>query len=204
MPSTSIKSLARGLALPVGRALAAAGVSANAVTIAGLAFAAGAGWFLSEDRRVAALACLVGSGLCDLLDGAVARARGGNGSVFGAALDSTADRYGEALLLAGVLILRVHQGGAEGWFLWLWVLAFVASFLTSYVRARAEGLGLRCEVGLLERPERLGLMVLFPILGPRFTPWILGALAVGGHVTFVQRLAHVRRSARERDEARRP
>jgi CDP-diacylglycerol---glycerol-3-phosphate 3-phosphatidyltransferase len=195
MPSASLKNFARGFALPVGRALSSIGITANAVTFAGLLFAGGAGVLLGFDRRLAAFACLAGSGLCDLLDGAVARARGGGGSTFGAAFDSTADRYGEALILAGVLLFRIRQGGIDDWFVWLWVLTLVGSFLTSYVRARAEGLGLRCEVGLLERPERLGLMALFPALGPRFAPWILGALALGSHITFVQRLIHIRRTA---------
>jgi phosphatidylglycerophosphate synthase len=197
MPSYTIKSMARGLALPLGRALSALGISANTVTFAGLLFAGGAGFLLVGDHRVGALACLAGSGLCDLLDGAVARSRGGEGSIFGAAFDSTADRYGEALLLGGVLVRQVHMGIATERFIWLWVGALVASFLTSYVRARGEGLGLRCEVGILERPERLGLMALFPILPLRFAPWILGILALGGHVTFIQRLAHIRHLAKD-------
>ncbi len=198
MPSASIKNLTRGLALPIGRALAAVGITANAVTFAGLILAAGCGALLATDRRAGAFACLAGSALCDLLDGAVARARGGGGSIVGAAFDSTVDRYGEALVLAGVLILRVRQDAAAQWFIWLWILALIGSFLTSYVRARAEGLGLRCEVGILERPERLGLMALFPILGGRYAPWVLGALALGGHITFIQRLALVRREMRSR------
>ncbi len=197
MPSPAIKNVTRGIALPAGRALSALGVSANAVTVAGLVFAGGAGFLLAGDHRLGSLACLAGSGLCDLLDGAVARSRGGVGSVFGAALDSTVDRYGEALLLGGVLVRQVRLGVATDPFVWLWIAALTASFLTSYVRARAEGLGLRCEIGLLERPERLVLMALFAVLPARFAPWILGALALGGHVTFIQRLAHVRRLAKK-------
>lgn len=197
MPNATIKSLTRNLVLPVGRALSALGISANSVTLMGLVFAAGAGLLLAGDHPVGAFACMLGSGLCDLLDGAVARARGSGGSVFGAAFDSTADRYGEALILGGAFVRQLQAGEVTIWFAWLWVGALVASFLTSYVRARAEGLGLRCEVGLLERPERLAFMALFSILPIRFTPWIFGILAVGGHITFIQRLAHVWRITRD-------
>lgn len=195
MPHPALKKAGRGLATPIGRALAGAGVSANAVTAAGLVAAAACGLFLARGRWIVALLFLVASALCDMLDGAVARAKGGGGSRMGAALDSTFDRYGEAVILAGVLV-DAWTRETSPWFVWLWVAALVASFLVSYVRARAEGLGLSCEVGLLERPERMALLGLLCILGPRAAVPILGILAVLGHVTIVQRLLHVRRAAR--------
>ena len=198
MPSRSLKGAVRAFLGPVGRAVGAIGISANVVTIAGLALAAGSGVLLARGFWRTAFVCLLGSGLCDLLDGAVARARGGAGSRLGAALDSTVDRYGEALVLTGILVHRV-QHGAGAPFMWLWALALTASFLISYVRARAEGLGLRCEVGLLERPERMGLLLVLCLLGPRAAPWILGVLALGGHITFVQRLILVHRAGNRRE-----
>ena len=195
MPSPLLKERGRGLVQPVGRGLASIGITANAVTFAGLASAAACGVSLALDHWLLALLFLVVSALCDLLDGAVARAGGGTGTAFGATLDSTADRYGEALILAGLLIDGVRRGAGD-WFLWLWVLALASSFLTSYVRARAEGLGLRCDVGLFERPERLALLALLCLLGPRFAPYLLGALALGAHITVIQRLGLVRRVTR--------
>lgn len=194
MPDRSWKEAGRRSIAPVGRGLASIGITANAVTIAGLLFAGGCGIFLAGGRGPIAALFLAASALCDLLDGAVARARGG-GSAFGAALDSTADRYGEALILAGVLIDASARGASDG-FVWLWVGALTGSFLTSYVRARAEGLGLRCEVGLMERPERLVLLGALCLLGPRSVPVLLGVLAVGSHVTFAQRLLLIRRASR--------
>jgi CDP-diacylglycerol--glycerol-3-phosphate 3-phosphatidyltransferase len=202
MPSASLKRWARNLAAPVGTLLARIGISANTVTLSGLLLAIACGFFLGRDNWAAGLACLLASALCDLLDGAVARSRGGSGSPLGASLDSAVDRYGEAMILTGVLvngIVHRHQGEA---FLWIWSLALTASFLTSYVRARAEGLGYRCEVGLLERPERLALLGLLCVIGPRGSIWILGALAVGGHVTVVQRILHLRREVRRNRSSR--
>lgn len=204
MPSLSIKRAVRSLAAPVGAGLARLGISANAVTLFGLILAAACGFFLGRGDYGAGLACLLASSLCDLLDGAVARSRGRTGSPFGAALDSVVDRYGEAMILTGVLVDGVLHRDHGASFVWLWSLALTASFLTSYVRARAEGLGFRCEVGLLERPERLALMGLLCLIGPRSAPWILGALAVGGHITVLQRVLHLRKEARLHPSDRKP
>lgn len=196
MPSDAIKRTVRGATAPVGRVLDRIGVTANGVTIFGLLFAAGCGAAVSVGRWGLGLALLVASALCDLLDGAVARAGRTGGSRLGAALDSTVDRYGEGLILIGILADRMMRGEPEGRMLlvWLWGFALIGSFLTSYVRARAEGMGLRCEVGIMERPERLALLGLLLLVGVRATLPVLGILALGGHVTFLQRLAHVHRS----------
>lgn len=198
MPNPWLKDRARGLAAPIGRGIAAIGLGADAITFLGFLLAVAAGLWLAAGRWPLAFAALALSSLCDLLDGAVARARGG-GSPIGATLDSTVDRYSESVVLTGVLIHRLQQG-VEVWFVWLWALALTASFLISYVRARAEGLGLRCDVGLLERPERLGLLLLLCLIGPRSAPWVLGLLALGGHVTFIQRIVHVARATRRTKE----
>ena len=195
MPSPFLKKFARDLMRPLGNGLAAIGVTANAVTMTGLLFAAGCGLLLAYGEGFLAFLCLLASSLCDMLDGAVARADGAAGTPMGAALDSTVDRYGEALILTGAVINGLRHGFGE-WFLWLGALTMTASFLTSYVRARAEGLGLQCDVGLFERPERLGLLALLCLLSPRFTPYILGVLALGAHITFLQRLLLVWRATR--------
>jgi CDP-diacylglycerol--glycerol-3-phosphate 3-phosphatidyltransferase len=192
MPSPAIKNLVRESARPIGTFLASGGITADAVTVAGLCFAALCGVLLALGEWTLAFVSLLVSGLCDMLDGAVARARGGGGTAFGAALDSTADRYGEALILGGILVDAVHREVGAG-FLVVWTLSLIASFLTSYVRARAEGLGLSCEVGILERPERLVLLAILCLLGPSAAPYVLGVLALGGHVTFIQRLHRIAR-----------
>jgi len=129
----------------------------------------------------------------DLLDGALARARQQT-SRFGAFFDSTLDRYSDALMMLGFLIFYQRSSPASAEL----VLTFVAAagaLLTSYVRARAESLGYSCKVGLLERPERIGLIA-FGLLSGWVGP-MLWALAVLANVTALQRLAYVYQSARD-------
>lgn len=187
----AMKDAGRGLAAPVGRALAAIGVSANLLTVLGVMFAALAFYgFVAGDRALAFIG-LVLSGLADLLDGAVARAHGGGGTKFGAALDSTLDRYGEGLVFGGIL-LGLSKRGADEWLLVLAVVAGVGAYLVSYARARAEGLGVSAEVGIMERPERIALLLVLALWGDAGAPWILGVLTLFTHITFVQRLLCVR------------
>jgi CDP-diacylglycerol---glycerol-3-phosphate 3-phosphatidyltransferase len=197
-----LKRVVRGLAAPVGEGLARLGISADAVTWAGVVAAGAAAWGFARGNFWLALGGLLLSGLCDLLDGAVARAGGRGGTSFGAALDSTLDRYGEGLIL-GALIVRAatqtQQPELRAVFAAVAVLAAIGSFLVSYVRARSEGLGIACEVGILERPERLALLVALAVWGDRGLPWILGALALLTHVTFAQRLVHVYRESKRRE-----
>jgi CDP-diacylglycerol--glycerol-3-phosphate 3-phosphatidyltransferase len=202
-----LKRLVRGLAAPVGNGLARLGISADAVTWAGVIAAGVAAWGFVRGDRPLAFGALLASGLCDLLDGAVARAGGRKGTLFGAALDSTLDRYGEGLVLGALIVRAVTQTEHPEYralFGTLAVLAGIGSFLVSYVRARSEGLGIPCEVGFLERPERLALLGALAVWGDGGLPWILGALAVLTHVTFAQRLFHVRRASRLQDRVTPP
>lgn len=192
-----LKVWVRRLAEPIGAGLARLGISADTITVLGVVAAAAAAWGFYADRRWVAFSSLFASGLMDLLDGAVARAGGRGGTPFGAALDSALDRYGEGLIL-GAILARAALDGAPPWLLALAVLSGVGSFLVSYVRARSEGLGIPCEIGLLERPERLFLLLVLPLWGRAGWPWILGTIAVLSHVTFLQRLFHVRRESLRR------
>ena len=198
----ALKDTGRGLAAPVGRALASAGVSANLLTVLGALFAVPSFYGFLTGNKALAFWGLALSGLADLLDGAVARANGGGGTKFGAALDSTLDRYGEGLVFAGIL-LGLAQRDAADWLLGLAVLASVGAYLVSYTRARAEGLGVNAEVGWMERPERIGLLLILALWGDGGAPWILGVLALFTHITFVQRLNCVRTAPSARpDDAR--
>jgi CDP-diacylglycerol--glycerol-3-phosphate 3-phosphatidyltransferase len=187
-----IKQMVRASARPAGSLAARAGISADLVTFFGILLAIVAAYGFWAGRRPVAFLGLLGSGLCDLLDGAVARARGKRGTAFGAALDSTMDRYGEGLVL-GAVLLHLAARGAPLWLLILAQLSWIGSFLISYVRARSEGLGISCEVGFLERPERLILLLCLALWGDAGMPWILGLLALLSHVTFIHRLVHIRR-----------
>jgi CDP-diacylglycerol--glycerol-3-phosphate 3-phosphatidyltransferase len=91
---------------------------------------------------------LIGSGTLDVLDGEMARRHGAEGPR-GAFIDSVVDRYGEAAVFAGLVAFY-----RDVWVLWSVLAAWVGAFLVSYTRARAEGLGVECRGGLLQRPER--------------------------------------------------
>jgi CDP-diacylglycerol--glycerol-3-phosphate 3-phosphatidyltransferase len=129
-----------------------------------------------------------------MLDGAVAR-EAGLTSRFGAFLDSTVDRYAEMFVFAGLLVYFVQVEGSTLYAL-LTFLAAGGSYMVSYTRARAEGLGLRCEVGLMERPERLILMlvaILIGLLAVKIALWVLTGLVTW---TSWQRIRHVRGETR--------
>lgn len=122
----------------------------------------------------------------DVLDGRVARLRGRE-TKFGAFLDSAMDRYSDMLLYLGLLLLYARLDDIPRMVL-VWVAAF-ASFMTSYTRARAESLIPSCDVGFLERPERIILIVLGAVLNRMVA--VLWVIAVLGNLTAVQRVYHV-------------
>lgn len=180
---------------PVGTLIGRSGITPNTVTVAGLGVQAVSAGLIVGDRLVAAGLVLALSAVLDTIDGAVAKARGMT-TKFGALLDSTTDRLADALVFLPVawlyLTSEAHEG--EQWVGVLAMTAMVFSYCVSYVKARAEGLGFECNVGLIERAERLILM----IIGLVFTA-ILGVvvavLTVASLWTFLQRLWHVRNQA---------
>ncbi|CAN5690148.1 CDP-alcohol phosphatidyltransferase family protein [soil metagenome] len=178
---------------PVGERLARVSVSPNALTFAGVALSIIVAVAVVRDLLlVAGLAAIVAAA-ADALDGAVAKA-GGRVSRFGAVLDSTTDRLSDALLFLPVAWLYgVSPPSGKSGQEWVAAAALVtvtAAFLVSYVRARAEGIGLDAKVGIAERAERLIIVILallFDVL-----PGAMVILAVLTTITFVQRLLHVR------------
>jgi CDP-diacylglycerol--glycerol-3-phosphate 3-phosphatidyltransferase len=138
---------------------------------------------------------VVGSVL-DILDGALARA-GGKTTPFGAFIDSTTDRISEALMLGAIALVLVRDGSEVG--VALTVAAIAGSFLVSYTRARAEALGLRGDVGIGSRAERVVVITAGLVLAP----WVplevsLVLLAATAWVTVLQRILHVRTQLRSR------
>lgn len=186
---TLAKTQGRRMAAPLARALADLGVSADHLTWAGLVASALAGVLVAGGHfRLAALTLLAGA-LCDVLDGSVARATG-KASPFGAFLDSTVDRVAELCFFAGALVWFIGTGAGVLYPL-LCILAASGSFMVSYTRARAEGLGIECSVGLMERPERMVLLLLATLLGGvglRVVLWVLTPLVWW---TTGQRVRHV-------------
>ncbi len=148
----SLQARARAAVVPLARRLAGWGVTANSLTIAGVVLnCAVAAVIAVGGFPLAGLLLLLANSL-DMLDGAVARASGG-ANPFGAFLDSTLDRYAEAVVFVGLVTWFASQNNLRGEV--LTVVALVGSLMVSYTRARAEGLGLHGEIGLLARPGRL-------------------------------------------------
>jgi CDP-diacylglycerol--glycerol-3-phosphate 3-phosphatidyltransferase len=131
------------------------------------------------------------SGALDGLDGTVARLQG-KSSKFGAFLDSTCDRWSELFLFGGLSLYFALSANVAG--VILTYAAAAGSVMVSYVKARAEGLGMECKVGLLTRMERY--FVLCPALLLNLPLWGVGLVALLGNFTALQRMWHVRNQTR--------
>ncbi|MCD6320191.1 MAG: CDP-alcohol phosphatidyltransferase family protein [Candidatus Desulfofervidaceae bacterium] len=163
------------------------GVSPNICTLLGLGITGIAGFFLAVGLFKIGGVFIFLAGFCDMADGAIARSTG-RVSQFGGFLDSVIDRYADLLIFFGLCFYYYFN---HNLFLFLCALLVIAgSLLTSYTRARAEVfLGQRCNVGLIERPERiilLGIGALFNILN-----YILPVLALLSNITVFQRIYFV-------------
>jgi len=167
-------------------------VTPNILTLIGLAVSGVSGAMIGLDYLLLGGALILVSGVFDLLDGPLARATGKT-TKFGAVLDSTCDRLAEAAVLLGLLVLYLDHHS-----LWEPILVYttlVTSVLVSYVRARAEGLGLKCEVGIFTRAERVVVLALGIIVGHWVDKAILVSLCVltaFALVTVIQRFIHIR------------
>lgn len=181
---------------PVADFLVRRRVNPNAITTLGTAcwivaaviFATGhirtAGWVLGV------------TAVFDVLDGTVAR-RTGRETKFGAFYDSTLDRIADGAVLAGLLVFYAGSGARHSTpMVVISLTAIIGTFLTSYTRARAEGLGIDAKVGLIQRPERVVLLSAPQALfGLAFDGWVLAGivtlLAVTSWITAIQRIAFV-------------
>jgi CDP-diacylglycerol--glycerol-3-phosphate 3-phosphatidyltransferase len=165
-------------------------VSPAVLTAAGLVLSAASAVAIWKGKPALAAVLLLLGGICDTLDGAIARATK-SATKFGAFIDSTIDRYSEV-----VVFLALAWRFRDSVTLVGVVLAITGSLLVSYTRARAEGLGEECKVGLLERPERLVLLIIGLFAGWRVTEIVIWVIAILAHVTAVQRMLHVARRTR--------
>ena len=180
---------------PIGRVLARAGASPDLITIVGtVGVVVGAVGFVARGHLLTGMIIVTVSVLTDMLDGAVARARGG-GSAWGALLDSTMDRIADGAAFGSLAfwLARTDRPAAAAAAL----LCLMGAFTVSYVKARAEGLGLRCDVGIAERTERLlvaGAGAILSLFGVPYALeaglWVLVVLCI---ITVGQRLHAVRR-----------
>ena len=193
------RSLVKTILLPIAKALAAIGITANMITIVGLLVNAVAAFFLATGRLVLSGILILFGGSFDAMDGVVARVSGKDESnPSGALLDSVIDRYSEAIIFLGAMIYFFHLSHLLG--VILVFASVIGSILVSYVRARAEGLQIECKVGLMQRPERIVLLA-FGVLAQgliiKYLSWesngvilvsVFAFLALTSHITALHRL----------------
>jgi CDP-diacylglycerol--glycerol-3-phosphate 3-phosphatidyltransferase len=188
---------ARSLAGRSVTSLARTRVTPNALTTAGVTLCLAAAVLVPFESRhqllfywLGAFVFVVGS-ILDILDGALARA-GGKSTAFGAFLDSTTDRVGEGAMLAAIGLVLAREGNNTA--VVFTVVAVAGSFLVPYVRAKAEALGLRGDVGLGSRAERVVVITAGLVLAPwGLLPWAIYLLAATSWITVLQRVLHVRK-----------
>jgi CDP-diacylglycerol--glycerol-3-phosphate 3-phosphatidyltransferase len=185
---------------PVAGALARTPITPNALTIIGtVGMCAGALTLFPTGHLFAGTMVCTFFVMADMLDGALARVKGTTG-VFGAFLDSTLDRVADAAVFSGLAAWFV-LGGHSRLMAGVALFCLVAGALVSYAKARAEGLGLRADVGLAERTERLLIALVAAGLAGLGVPYVLSAglwvLAAASVFTFGQRVLAVRKAAAE-------
>ncbi|MGH2702443.1 MAG: CDP-alcohol phosphatidyltransferase family protein [Actinomycetota bacterium] len=182
---------------PVGGFIGRSGITPNQITIFGVLVQGVASYLIVIDRLGEAGGVLIVAALLDTVDGAVAKARGLT-SRFGALLDSTMDRLSDALVFLPIAWLYLAEPTSKRadmeWVAALALTTLVLSFLVSYTKARAEGLGFECNVGLIERAERLIVMIVALVFSA-LLPVALALLALASLATFVQRIVHVHRQS---------
>jgi len=164
------------------------GIAPTAVTLAAIPLSIVTGVLFGVGRFLWAGVAVLIVGLGDTIDGELSRFTG-KASRTGAFIDSVVDRVSEALMLTGVMWYYQLR---NSWFGLVAVLALVFSIMVSYVRARAEGIGVECRLGFFERPVRIAILGVGAIfLGRTYFPIALGVVALGSLVTALRRFSYV-------------
>ncbi|MFQ5868810.1 MAG: CDP-alcohol phosphatidyltransferase family protein [Candidatus Zixiibacteriota bacterium] len=177
---------------PISRTLVSWEVHPHVVTVIGFLGNILAGILIWRGQLFWGGVTILLAGACDVIDGKLARETG-KMSRYGALFDSTTDRYSEVAIHLGIVGYFHNQIGFVSL---LVILALAGSISTSYVRARAEGLGISCSVGILQRQSRIVLLAVGAILGSIHHVFIIIALAIialFSNITVVQRVIHSRR-----------
>jgi CDP-diacylglycerol--glycerol-3-phosphate 3-phosphatidyltransferase len=176
---------------PLGRPLLALRLRPNHLTVLGLGVSLLAALSFVRGREGWGAVLLLLSGLFDVFDGTLARVSG-QVTPFGAFLDSVIDRYSDLVVLAGILLLFMRRGRATE--VVLTILVLIGTVMVSYTKARAQAIGVECEIGLMERAERQIVLIaggLFDLMSPAL--WVLAVLV---NLTAVHRILHTRRLTR--------
>jgi CDP-diacylglycerol--glycerol-3-phosphate 3-phosphatidyltransferase len=172
------------------------GLRPNTLTFIGVGLNGLAAWALAEGEWLQGCSLIILAGFFDVLDGAVARNLG-QVSTFGSFLDSVLDRYSDLSLLVGLLIHYSRQG--QVLYQVLLGLAMMGTAVIPYARARAEALIPRCNVGVMERPERILLIFLGAAI-ESLMPIVIWILAVLTNITVFQRIHYTWRQMKEKEK----
>jgi len=163
-------------------------ISPNSLTVFGFLITVAAAITIPFNLMAGGFLILIG-GFFDMLDGIVARTTGKN-TKFGALLDSTLDRYSDSFIFIAIAWYFFERNDLAG--IVLTIGSLVGALLISYVRARAEGIGVECNIGIMERPERVVLLAFGCLTGWLF--YVITALFFLSHVTAIQRILYVYKS----------
>jgi CDP-diacylglycerol--glycerol-3-phosphate 3-phosphatidyltransferase len=189
------RNLAHHITDPLVGILSKIGITPNVLTLINLALNIVAAYIIATSHFLIGGVLVLVSGLFDLLDGALARFTK-QSTKFGAILDSTVDRISEAAIFCGLLIWYIPRGSSLE--IVLIFAALIGSFLVSYIRARAEGVGWQCQVGLFTRAERVIVLAIGLLINQIFIA--LCVLVVFVFITVVQRLVYLRKQAKRRGD----
>ena len=190
-----LRSLLSPVVDGIARVLVKLGFSPSGLTVIGVLVACVAAALIAQGMLAVGGVVMLIAGVFDLFDGAVARMTN-RATKFGALFDSVMDRVSEAVVLLGLLWFYLEDGEQLGAV--LVYVSIVGSTMVSYVRARAEGLGIECKGGLMQRPERVASLGVGIIVGQWWEPAVLivlGVIAVLTVVTTVQRVVETARGA---------
>ena len=192
---SSRKALARYVTSPIVRLLAKTPITPNTLTVCSLLITLVAAVLIVFNQLVAAALVMLFASFFDILDGALARSTD-RVTKFGAALDSSLDRLAEAAIFIGLTVFYAIDGSILG--VALSGAAMVTSLMVSYTRARAEGLGIDCQVGIFTRSERIVALVMGLLLSHFgiVLSGILGLIIVLSSITVGQRLYHIWKNTR--------
>lgn len=190
------------------RGLASLGIPPNVLTLIGVTINLACGVLFGFGEFFWAGIVLIVANLFDMLDGNVARLTG-RVTKYGSFLDSTLDRLSDMASFLGIMVFyardTVHHSTLN---VFLGGVGMIASVLVSYTTARSEGLGVKANVGFLQRPERVVLFIIGALSTWSWTstnffanrmPQVLWVLAVGSMWTLVQRMIYIRRELRKMD-----
>ena len=202
MFSRRIQQWGRHLVMQLIRPMARFGVTPNMLTGLGFLLSLLTAGVIAQGFLFTGGLLVVLAGVFDMFDGAMARIQH-TATPFGAFFDSTLDRYSESVILFGLLWYTLQRPANFRDMFWptsheqVWMISFiyiaiVGSLMVSYTKARAEGLGIECNVGFLARPERVVLLAIGLLFGASI--WILAILAVLSHVTALERIIAIWRA----------